>query len=190
MIKIQEILPILPSVLCSDFKFFNQRTVCLILTGDTYYLSKDDVVNAIKYYINRIHKFSDKPVRCEGMNFAAFKMFDLVPYLYTLLNLYLSVYNNPGSGYDCSLPELKLTRFCHLPFGEEIEFPQKQDLVVMCSLLSDALTGKLYYVCYVNHSSYCSESVETLLSDIRSCDPSLFRSYNVILKVIGSHGSK
>lgn len=187
MVKIKDLLP---SVKVCDFHFLNQRTVKLAtIYNDSaviHLLSKVDVIDCINYYIDRIKVYFDVDVRCSHMNYRAFKMHDLVPFLYTLVNFYLSLYNNSGVTYERYLPELKLTRFCHFPFEEEILPLVKQDLVVMCSLLTDPLTAKSYYMCFVNHFSYHSESVENLLSDIRSCDPSLFKSYNVFLKVVGS----
>ena len=175
---------LLSSAKCTDYHFINQRTVKLF--PFSYILSKDDVIDAINYYIDRIIVYFDVEPRCSYMNFHALKMHDVVPYFYTLLNYYLSLYNNLGATYERYLPELKLTRFCHLPFEKEILPSSKRLLIVTCSLITDAISGKSRYVCYVNNSSYSSESVDDLLSDMRSADPYLFKDFNVILQFVGS----
>lgn len=108
------------------FRFINQRLVKFTtVTGKSVYLNKVQVINAINYFIGEIHSLSDDLIRGEGMNYTAFKLHDLVPYLYTLINLYLTKRSSLSFRYYNWLPLLTLDRFSHMPFGEEIFFPEK-----------------------------------------------------------------
>lgn len=184
MIKFCEIVS---SATPNCFKFINQCTVKVIglfvpgVSG--YILSKADVILAINKFLADIHHFSDKPVRGEGLNFKVFKMHDLVPYLYTLINLYITV---SATSYDYLhfLPELKLTRFCHLPFDYEIVEVPKPVLSVEVAKLRDNVRGSYRYLSYVDSYFYCSESLDNLLDDIRSCESSLFDRYDVRLQCV------
>lgn len=179
MIKFDEILS---SATPNCFKFINQRTVKVIglfIPGvSDYILSKADVILAIKKYTKLIHSFSDKPVRGEGLIFKAFKMHDLVPYLYTLINLYISV-SATSYDYHRFLPELKIVRFCHLPFEDEIIEVSKKNLRIEYVKVRDNVRGSYRYLSYVDAYTFCSDTLDNLISSVRVTTPYLFDDFNV-----------
>lgn len=149
----------------SDYglKFYNQRLVKLFGRIDgmdfCHTLTKDDVIFCIKSYISRIH-LCDKhiSIRCERVDFCLFYMHDLVPYLYSLVNLYLTklyAYDNP---YSRVLPVLNLTQFCQLPFEEDIiiEHDLKPVLRVKYAILEIDKFHVTKYVCLNKYGIACA----------------------------------
>ena len=162
---------------------FNNQTAVEVRTGyNIYRLTKLDVINSINKYLNDIHCLSDKPIRSENMNFNSFKMYDLVPYLYTLINLYLTLKSNIV-GYRRFLLQLKLTRFCHLPFESEIIVSvDSSELVVECAYLRSSGSDSYGYVSLLSHfHCLCYQSLDELRDKLQS----LYPFHRVILKVVG-----
>ena len=100
MAKFLSLLSVVPE---TDFRFISQSTVRF--SSLDYTLSKSAVISAINSYLKRIHFYSSMPIPSEETNFSALKKYDLVPYLYTLINLFLTKQNDLPFYYRF-LPEL------------------------------------------------------------------------------------